>query len=86
MKLELSKLIVFNPFMPNVFSHHHQFDESIYNFRVVGWYFSFLFIFYNKSRFANSGEPGQTPASGLVLQYFPMSHKTDILIWVNTCP
>ena len=30
-------------FMPNVFSHPYQLNESISNFRVVGWYFSFLF-------------------------------------------
>ena len=30
----------FNPFMPNVFSHPYQLNESISNFRVVGWYFS----------------------------------------------
>ena len=35
----------FNPFMLNVFSHPYQLDESISNFRVVGWYFSFLFKF-----------------------------------------
>ena len=34
-----------NPFMTNVFSHPYQVDESISNFRVVGWYFSFLFKF-----------------------------------------
>ena len=34
-----------NPFMPNVFSHPYQLDESISNLRVVGWYFSFLFKF-----------------------------------------
>ena len=32
-----------NPFMPNVFSHPFQLDESISNFRFVGWYF-FIFI------------------------------------------
>ena len=32
-----------NPFMSNVFSQRYQFDKSISNFRVVGWYFSFLF-------------------------------------------
>ena len=31
-----------NPLTPNVFSHPNQLDESISNFRVVGWYFSFL--------------------------------------------
>ena len=34
-----------NPFMPNVFSPPYQLDESISNFRVVGWYFSFLLNF-----------------------------------------
>ena len=29
--------------MLDVFSHPYQLDESISNFRVVGWYFSFLF-------------------------------------------
>ena len=38
-------LLFFNSFMPNVFSHLYQLDESISNFRVVGWYFSFLFKF-----------------------------------------
>ena len=32
-----------NPFMPNVFSHPYQLDESISNFRVVGWGFLFEF-------------------------------------------
>ena len=31
--------------MPNVFSHPYQLDESFSNFRVVGWYFLFLFKF-----------------------------------------
>ena len=34
-----------HPLMPRVFSHPYQLDESISNFRVVGWYFSFLFKF-----------------------------------------
>ena len=29
----------FNPFMPNAFPHSYKMDESIFNFRVVGWYF-----------------------------------------------
>ena len=37
-----------NPFMPNVFSHPYQLAESIFNFRVVGRDFSFLFIFLKK--------------------------------------
>ena len=39
------KIIVhfFNPFIPNIFSHPYQLDESISNFRVVGWYI-FIFI------------------------------------------
>ena len=39
------RLAVVKPFMPNVFSHPYKLDESISNFRVVGWYFSFLFKF-----------------------------------------
>ena len=34
-----------NPFMPNVFSHPYQLDESISNFGGDGWYFTFLFKF-----------------------------------------
>ena len=30
-----------NLLMPNVFSHPYHLGESISNFRVVGWYFSF---------------------------------------------
>ena len=77
----------FNPFMPKIFSHHYQLDESIFNFRVVGWYFSFLLKSEKKLLFANSGEPDQTPrfaASDLVLHCLPMSHEKDArLIWVD---
>ena len=75
--------------MPNVFSHPYQLDEPILNFRVAGWYFSFLFKFQKKKKLlrANSREPDQTPrfaASDLVLHCLPMSHKKDTgLIWVN---
>ena len=31
------------PFMPDAFSHPYQLNESISNFRVVEWYFPFLF-------------------------------------------
>ena len=41
----LLPLRLINPFMPNVFSHLYQLDESISNFRVVGWYFSFILKF-----------------------------------------
>ena len=34
-----------NPFMPNVFSHLYELDESISNVRVVRWCFSFLLKF-----------------------------------------
>ena len=37
-----------NLLMPNVFSDPYQLDESISNFRIVGWYFSFSFKFYKK--------------------------------------
>ena len=40
-----SAITEFNSFMHNVFSHPYQFVESISNFRVVGWCFSFLFKF-----------------------------------------
>ena len=73
--------------MLNVFSHPYQLDESISNFRVVGWYFSFLFNHLKISLFAKSREPGQTPpfvASDLVLHCLSMSHKSDTrLIWVK---
>ena len=36
-----------DPFMPNVLSHPFQLDESISNFRIVGWYFSFLFKYFS---------------------------------------
>ena len=35
---------ILSPFMLNVLSHSYV-DKSIFNFRVVGWYFSFLFKF-----------------------------------------
>ena len=35
----------FNPFMSNGISPSCQLDESISNFRIVGWYVSFLFKF-----------------------------------------
>ena len=76
--------------MSNVFSHPYQLDESISNFRVVGWYFSFLFNYLKKLLFANSGEPGQTPhfaASDLVLHCLSMSHKKGArLIWAKGLP
>ena len=34
--------------MLSVFSHPLQLDEPLSNFRVVGWYFSFLFKFLKK--------------------------------------
>ena len=34
--------LTLNQFMPNVFSHPYQLDESFSNFRVIGWYFTFL--------------------------------------------
>ena len=35
----------FNPFMPNGISNPYQLDQSISILRVVGCYFSFLFLF-----------------------------------------
>ena len=37
----LLQLRLINPFMPNVLPHLYQLNESVSNFRVVGWYFSF---------------------------------------------
>ena len=66
--------------MPNVFPHPYQLNESIKNFRVVGWYFSFLFNFKKKFLYANSGKPDQTPH----VHCLPMSHKKDArLIWIK---
>ena len=36
---------LFDPFMLNVFSHPYQSDNATSDFRIVGWYFSFLFKF-----------------------------------------
>ena len=73
--------------MQNVFSHPYQLDESISNFRVVGWYFSFLLNFFKTLLFANSGEPDQTlhfAASDVVLHCLRMSHKKSAwFIWVK---
>ena len=85
--VENTKTEFINPFKLNVISHCYQLDESISNFWVDDWYFSFLFIFQLKLLFANSGEPDQTPhfaAFDLVLHCLPMSHKKEArLIWVN---
>ena len=35
---------IINPFMPNVFSHPYQLDDSISNFRGVGWFSIFIQI------------------------------------------
>ena len=39
------RVIPFIPFIPNVFSHLYQLNGFISIFKVVGWYFSFLFTF-----------------------------------------
>ena len=41
-------ILLVNPCMPIVFSHPYQLDESISNFRIVVWYFSFLFKIVSK--------------------------------------
>ena len=38
-------LLIISPFKPNGISHHYHLDQSIFRFKVVGWYFSFLFKF-----------------------------------------
>ena len=44
-KLKLVEVIgdLLNPFVPNLFSHPFQLDESISNFKVVGCFTSVLF-------------------------------------------
>ena len=81
--------------MANVFSHPYQLGESISNLRVVRWYFSFYSNFkrnYSKQTVENLARRRvlrhQTPsfaASGLVLHYFPITHKKGArLICVKT--
>ena len=76
-----------NPFMPNVFSHPYQLEESISNFRVVGWYFSFLFIFsrnFCKQTVDNLIRRCVFAASDLVINCLPISHKMNArFIWVK---
>ena len=49
-------------------------DWSIYDLKVVWWYFSFFFqFFFNSNR--NSGDAGQS--FHLVLHCLPMSRKKD---------
>ena len=76
--------------MPNGISHYYHLDDSISNLRDVGWYFSFLFKFYIKLLFANSGEADQTlrfAAYDLVLHCLPIFHKRDArLICVKRIP
>ena len=43
MSLFSQQAIILNPFITNGISHSYQLDQSMSNFRVVGWYFSFLF-------------------------------------------
>ena len=85
-----------NPFLPNVFFHSCRSDESVSNFRVVGWHFSRKLLYKNsgepdhfskKLLYKNSGEPDQTPrcaASDLIMHCLSMSHKKDDRhIWVK---
>ena len=41
--MSVSTVEFVNPFMLNVFSYPYQLDGFIFNLRVVGWYFTFLF-------------------------------------------
>ena len=67
-------------------SHHYDLDESIFNFMVVGLYFSF-----NKNIKSNLYEQtvknlirAHFVASDLVLHCLPMSHKKDArFVWVR---
>ena len=86
----LCVLIMFssvNPLVTNGFSHRYHSDESIFNFRLIGSDFSFLFHFSMKNIKANRIAPDGTPrfaASHLGLFCLLMPHKKDTrLIWVK---
>ena len=67
--------------MPNGIS---QLDQFIYVLRVVEWHFHFVQILIEHSVY--SGDPDQTAASDLGLQYLSISHKKDTrLKWGITC-
>ena len=73
--------------MPNVLSHPYQLDESISNFRVVGWYFSFYSFkrhFCSEQWITLSDAEPSFAASALVLHCLQIPHKKDTrLIWDN---
>ena len=67
--------------MHNVLSHPYQLDESISNFRVVGWwYFSFLFIFLKRNFCKQTVENliRRHVLSDLMLHCLPMSQKRTL--------
>ena len=72
--------------MPNVFFHPYQLGESISNFRVVGWYFSFVQILKETSVSKHWRADQTLPfwAPDLVVHCLMMSYKKNArLIWVN---
>ena len=71
----------------NLLSHPYHLNKSISNFRVVEWYFSFLFKFKKNILLANYGDPHQMlqfAASDLYLHCLPMSHKQDAML-IQVC-
>ena len=74
------KMLKFNPYLTNGFSHHYQLNESIFIFSGVRNDFYFLSDFMMKFLCANRIAPDGTSrsaASHLGLYCLPMSHKRD---------
>ena len=78
-------LVILTLFIPNVFSHPYQLDESISNFRDVGWHCQVIFIQILMENYVSKQcRTDQTPRSDLILHCLPMSPKKDArLVWVN---
>ena len=63
-------------------SHPYQLDESISNFRIVGWYFSFLFKFKKNNNICM--QTVENLIRRCVSHCLSMFHKKDaMLIWLN---
>ena len=79
--------------MLKVFSHPYQLNESLSNFRIVGWYFSFLFMSLKNLLFADSRESDRmqhsvvsdllphSVVSDLVLHCMPMSTRRMLVLY-----
>ena len=78
------KACIINPFMPNGIFHCYELDESISNFRVVGWYFSLLSNF-KRNSCKQTVENLVRRRTLWRLHCLLMSHKKGaMLIWVKS--